>query len=105
MPVKASAWTRYGPPDVLQLQEVATPTPKDDEVLIKIHATGVTAGDCEMRRLKLPMGLSLPMRPYVGLSRPRRVTILGPSRGSAPLCRVGTENWQCCPRYVELLHS
>ena len=75
--MKAVVWTRYGPPDVLQLQEVATPTPKDDEVLVKIHASGVTAGDCEMRRLQLPLGLSLPMRMYVGLSRPRRVTILG----------------------------
>jgi NADPH:quinone reductase-like Zn-dependent oxidoreductase len=77
MSVKAIVWTRYGPPDVLQLQEVATPTPEDDEVLVKIHATGVTAGDCEMRRLQLPMGLALPMRLYVGLRRPRRVTILG----------------------------
>ena len=75
--MKAIIWTRYGPPDVLHQQEVATPTPKDGEVLIKIHATGVTAGDCEMRRLQLPLGLSLPMRLYVGLSRPRRVTILG----------------------------
>lgn len=75
--MKAIVWTRYGPPDVLQLQEVATPTPEDHEVLVKIHATGVTAGDCEMRRLQLPLGLSLPMRLYVGISRPRRVTILG----------------------------
>ena len=37
--MKAVIWTRYGPPDVLQLQEVATPIPKDDEVLIKVHAT------------------------------------------------------------------
>ena len=75
--MKAIVWTRYGPPEVLQLQEVAKPTPKDGEVLVKIHATGVTAGDCEMRRMQLPLGLSLPMRLYVGLLRPRRVTILG----------------------------
>ncbi len=77
MPVKAIIWTRYGPPEVLQLQEVATPIPKDGEVLVKIHAAGVTAGDCEMRRMQLPLGLSLPMRLYVGLRRPHRVTILG----------------------------
>ncbi|MFN8468419.1 MAG: alcohol dehydrogenase catalytic domain-containing protein, partial [Caldilineaceae bacterium] len=75
--MKAVIWTHYGPPDVLQLQEVATPEPQDGEVLVKIHAVGVTAGDCEMRRLQLPLGLSLPMRLYVGLSRPRRITILG----------------------------
>jgi NADPH:quinone reductase-like Zn-dependent oxidoreductase len=75
--MKAIVWTQYGPPDVLQLQEVATPTPKEGEVLVKIHAAGVTAGDCEMRRLQLPLGLSLPMRLYTGLFQPRRVTILG----------------------------
>src|SRR6266581_5557647 len=67
--MKAIVWTTYGPPDVLQLQEVATPTPKDNEVLIKIHATTVTAGDCELRGLKAPIALRLPIRIFVGLIR------------------------------------
>ncbi len=75
--VKAIVWKEYGPPDVLQLKEVETPTPKDDEVLIRIHATTVTAGDCEQRSLKLPIWHALPMRAYVGLKRPKRITILG----------------------------
>jgi NADPH:quinone reductase-like Zn-dependent oxidoreductase len=75
--MKAVIWTRYGPPDVLQLQEVAKPTPKDDEVLIKVHATTVTAGDCEMRSLKLPLYFALPMRAYAGLSRPKSIQIMG----------------------------
>jgi NADPH:quinone reductase-like Zn-dependent oxidoreductase len=75
--MKAIVWTKYGPPDVLQLQEVEKPTPKDDEVLIKIHAATVTAGDCEARNLKFPLGLSLPMRLYVGIRKPTRITILG----------------------------
>jgi NADPH:quinone reductase-like Zn-dependent oxidoreductase len=75
--MKAVVWTEYGPPDVLQLQEVVKPTPKDNEVLIRVSATTVTAGDCEMRDLKFPLYLSLPMRAYVGLRRPTRVTILG----------------------------
>lgn len=75
--MKAIVWTRYGPPEGLQLQEVATPAPRDHEVLIRIRATTVTAGDCEVRSLKLPMWLGLPMRLYVGLIRPKRINILG----------------------------
>ena len=75
--MKAIVWTKYGPPDGLELREVEKPIPKDDEVLIKIYATTVTAGDCEMRSLKMPMMLGLPMRIYVGFSKPERITIIG----------------------------
>ena len=75
--MKAVVWTKYGSPDGLQLQEVEKPVPKDDEILIKIHATTVTAGDCEMRRLELPLMLSFPVRVYAGLLKPKRITILG----------------------------
>jgi NADPH:quinone reductase-like Zn-dependent oxidoreductase len=75
--MKAIVWTKYGPPDVLQLKEVEKPTPKENEVLIRIYATTVTAGDCEMRSLKFPLWLSLPMRIYAGFSRPTRITIIG----------------------------
>jgi NADPH:quinone reductase-like Zn-dependent oxidoreductase len=75
--MKAIVWTAYGSPDVLQLREVETPAPKDDEVRIRIHATTVTAGDCEMRSLKLPLMVALPMRVANGLRKPTRKTILG----------------------------
>ena len=75
--MKAIIWTKYGSPDGLQLQEIEKPLPKSDEILIKIHATTVTAGDCEMRRLQLPLMLSFPMRLYAGLLKPKRLTILG----------------------------
>jgi len=75
--MKAIVWTKYGSPDGLQLKEVQKPTPKEDEVLVKIRATTVTAGDSELRRLKLPLMLSFPMRLYVGLMKPTRITILG----------------------------
>src|SRR5438445_13226448 len=68
--MKAIVWTKYGPPDVLQLKEVAKPAPKDHEVLIRIDATTVTAADCELRSLKLPIWLRLPIRIYLGLIRP-----------------------------------
>ena len=75
--MKAIVWTKYGAPEVLQLQEVEKPVPKENEVLVKIHATTVTAGDCEMRRLELPLMLSFPVRLYAGFLRPKRITILG----------------------------
>ncbi len=75
--MKAIIWTKYGPPEVLELREVAKPAPKETEVLIRIHATTVTAGDCEMRSLKFPVWLSLPMRIYAGINKPHRVNILG----------------------------
>jgi NADPH:quinone reductase-like Zn-dependent oxidoreductase len=75
--MKAIVWTKYGPPDVLQLKEVAKPIPKDNEALIRIYATTVTSGDCEQRCLKLPILYRLPMRVYVGLKTPKRITILG----------------------------
>jgi len=75
--MKAIVWTKYGPPDVLQLKEVEKPIPKKDEVLVKVYATTVTAGDCEMRSLKFALFLSLLMRIYVGLIRPTRIKIIG----------------------------
>ena len=75
--MKAMVWTKYGAPNGLQLKDVVKPIPKDNEVLVKVHATTVTAGDSELRRLKLPLMLSFPMRLYVGLMKPTRITILG----------------------------
>ena len=75
--MKAVVWTKYGPPDVLELRQVEKPVPKDNEVLIKIYATTVTAGDCEMRSLKFPIFLGLPMRLWRGLLKPRGTSILG----------------------------
>jgi NADPH:quinone reductase-like Zn-dependent oxidoreductase len=53
--MKAVVWTKYGPPDVLKVKEVPKPVPKDDEVLVKVHAASVFAGDCELRSLKIPI--------------------------------------------------
>ncbi|MGH7790680.1 MAG: NAD(P)-dependent alcohol dehydrogenase, partial [Thermodesulfobacteriota bacterium] len=75
--MKAIVWTKYGSADGLQLREVAKPTPKDHEVMIKVHAATVTAADTEFRRLKLPLLFSIPLRLYLGFRKPTRITILG----------------------------
>jgi NADPH:quinone reductase-like Zn-dependent oxidoreductase len=75
--MKAIIWTNYGSPDVLQIKEVEKPTPKNKEILVRIAATTVTMGDCEMRSMKFPLFLSLPMRLFTGLQRPTRITVLG----------------------------
>ena len=75
--MKAIVWTGYGDPDVLQAREVEKPSPKDHEILIKNRAATVFAGDCELRRLDLPLPIRIPLRAYAGLMKPRRILILG----------------------------
>lgn len=74
--MKAMVCTKYGSPDVLELKEVAKPTPNDNEILVKVHAATVASGDIRVRSFNSPFLLWLPMRIFLGLRKPRK-PILG----------------------------
>ncbi|MBH0168077.1 NAD(P)-dependent alcohol dehydrogenase [Fictibacillus sp. 18YEL24] len=74
--MKAVLCTKYGSPQVLILQQVPKPAPKENDVLIKIHATTVTTGDVRVRGFNSPLLYWLPMRLFLGIRRPRK-PILG----------------------------
>ena len=74
--MKAVTYKKYGSPDVLQLEELAKPIPKDHEVLIRIHATTVTSADWRVRSLAMPAGFGLISRLVFGIYGPRQA-ILG----------------------------
>ena len=82
--MKAVVYTEFGPPDVLQLKEVQKPAPKDNEVLIRVHAAPVSYGDLAARNFKnissrefnMPLPLLLPTRMYFGFTKPK-ISILG----------------------------
>ncbi len=70
--MRAIVCQAYGPPDVLRLRDVRKPVPKDDEVLVRIRATTVSAADCELRRFDFAPWIWVPMRLAFGIRKPRR---------------------------------
>lgn len=70
--MRAVVWTEYGPPEGLHLVEIPRPVPGPHEILIRVRATSVTAGDSELRALRFGVGMGVLVRLIMGVSRPRR---------------------------------
>ena len=95
--MKAVIYTKYGPPEVLQLQEIEKPAPKDQEVLVEVHAASINAYDWRFLRgkpfiLRLFGGLSKPKNPIVGADLAGRVEAVG---GNVKKLRPGDEVFGC----------
>jgi NADPH:quinone reductase-like Zn-dependent oxidoreductase len=100
--MKAIVYTKYGSPDVLELKEVEKPTPKDDEVLIKIHAASVNSRDWRRMRANpffirlMAGGLLKPKNPILGTDAAGRVEAVG---SNVRQFRPGDEVFGCLSRY------
>ena len=120
--MKAIACSGYGPPEVLNVVELPRPDPRDNEVLIRIRASTVTMGDCELRGLTLPWWTRIPMRLYLGYAKPvrwipgmefsgiieaigRRVTKFKPGNaviGSAGMSMGGNAEYKCLSEHAAI---
>jgi NADPH:quinone reductase-like Zn-dependent oxidoreductase len=85
--MRAAVVTRYGPPEVLRFRDVPRPVPQPGTVLIRVHATTVSAGDWRLRSLEVPAGFGWILRLLVGLRRPRQ-PVLG-SEAAGTVAAVG----------------
>jgi len=75
--MKAVVYDAYGPPEVMRIGEVETPTPKADEVRVRVRAAGVVLGDSELRTMAFPLWFRYLFRLYAGVTRPKRIRIMG----------------------------
>lgn len=86
--MRAAVLTAYGPPEGVQIQELPEPIPRKGEVLVRVHASTVNAGDAELRASNLPWLFRVPLRLWLGVSRPRPGTVLG-MEAAGTVARLG----------------
>ncbi len=110
--MKAIVCTKYGHPDVLQLREVEKPAPKDNEILIKIFATTVTAGDVRVRSFIVPTRYWLLARIQLGLTKPKKPILGNDLAGEietvgkeVKLFKVGDQVFGCLPAMSSGTHA
>src|SRR6266480_5236836 len=89
--MRAVVYDRYGGPDVLHIEDVEKPLPKEDEVLVRIYAVAVTRADCATRQAnrRSGRGFELVSRAIFGLRRPRQPILGGDFLGRGRGCGIG----------------
>lgn len=88
--MKAMLCPVYGAPEVLTPRELPIPTPNDSQVLIKVKAATVTAGDCELRRFQITPLFWLPVRLYFGIFKPRKKMAIMGQEYAGEIVEVGS---------------
>lgn len=79
--MRAAVVTRYGPPEVVRIQDVSVPEPRPGEVRVQVTAAAVSSGDARIRAARFPPGFAVPARLALGLRRPRRPVLGGAYAG------------------------
>lgn len=92
--MKAWVVTRYGGPEVLELREIARPAPKDGEVLIRVRATTVTAGDRRVRAMDAPRGFGLIFPLVFGRGAPKQPVMGGEASGTVEAVGAGVTRFK-----------
>lgn len=89
--MQAVIWNEYGPPEVLQVRDVANPVPAPDEFRVKVIASTIFAGDCEMRSCDFPPGFRLPVRLMFGWNKPRKAVQIPGQELAGIVDKVGSK--------------
>jgi NADPH:quinone reductase-like Zn-dependent oxidoreductase len=98
--MRAAVCERYGPPEVVRISNVPTPVPAEGEVLVKAFATTVNSGDARLRAMRVPRGLSLPVRLTSGITKPRKPILGFEMAGKVEAVGTGATEFQPGDRVV-----